>query len=363
MGSLSALLAALARTFAEWRELDLAALRFDRMAVAIAALVLLLAASGVGLLLRGGRAPSAARVALPAVLPTLRRSGWSGMRHAPLLAFLAGLPFFAVALADPFTSFTHAEASYPGRRIAVMIDASTSMNQPFVSAQFNPQGGQTYFATVAAAEYFMKLRMQGRHRDLISLIEFGNEAYVVTPFTTDYQNVLLSMRLIAAPDEWDRFPDQGTIIIQAIKQATRLFAAFDFLNASGNLMVIFSDGQDTQTLLNGQSIDTIMGDALRHKIPVYFIRVAYDKAAGGLLPDEIWRKAVERTGGRFYAAADEATILEAVHEIDRLAPGRIDVREYETRRPRFEAPLIGAVALWLTAIALKLTAPRFRTFP
>ena len=40
------------------------------------------------------------------------------------------------------------------------------------------------------------------------------------------------------------------------------------------------------------------------------------EAARGLLPDEIWRKAVERTGGRFFAAADEATILEAVHEID-----------------------------------------------
>lgn len=363
MGTLSSVLAALSRTFAEWRELDFASLRFDQKNVAIAALVLLCAAAGVALLLRSARLPRSARVALPALLPSMRSSGWSGMRHAPLLVFLAGVPFFAVALADPYTSFTHAEASYPGRRIAVMIDASTSMNQPFISAQFNEQGGQTYFATVAAAEYFMKLRMQGRHRDLISLIEFGNEAYVVTPFTTDYQNVLLSMRLIAAPEEWERFPDQGTIIIQAIKQATRLFDAFDFLSASGNLMVIFSDGQDTQTLLNGQSIDSIMADALRHKIPVYFIRVAYDKASGGLLPDEIWRKAVERTGGRFYAAADEATILEAVHEIDRLAPGRIDVREYETRRPRYAGPLAAAVAFWLIAAALELAVPKFRTFP
>jgi hypothetical protein len=357
------MLAALSRTFAEWRELDFASLRFDQENVAIAAFVLVGAAAGVALLLRSGRAPPSARVALPALLPSMRSSGWSAVRHAPLLVFLAGVPFFAVSLADPYTSFTHAEASYPGRRIAVMIDASTSMNQPFVSAQFNQQGGQTYFATVAAAEYFMKLRMQGRHRDLISLIEFGNEAYVVTPFTTDYQNVLLSMRLIAAPEEWERFPDQGTIIIQAIKQATRLFDAFDFLRASGNLMVIFSDGQDTQTLLNGQSIDSIMADALRHEIPVYFIRVAYDKASGGLLPDEIWRKAVERTGGRFYAAADEATILEAVHEIDRLAPGRIDVREYETRRPRFAGPLAVAAALWLVAATLKLAVPSFRTFP
>ena len=365
MGSLTGLGAALSHTLAEWRGLDIGNVLFDQSHAALLALVLMISLAGIGLLLRSSSStsPGTARVALPAVLPVMRRSAWSAVRHLPLLCFLAGIPFFAIALADPFTAFTHSEASYPGRRIAVMIDASTSMNQPFMSAQLNKEGGPTYFATVAAAEYFMRLRMQGPHRDLISLIEFGNEAYVVTPFTTDYQNVLLSMRLIAAPKEWERFPDQGTIIIQAIKQATRLFRAFDFLNASGNLMVIFSDGQDTQTLLNGQSIDSIMADARRYKIPVYFIRMAYNKSVGGLLPDEIWKKAVERTGGRFYAAADEKTILRAVHEIDQLAPGRIDMREYVVRRPRFAGLLVVAVALWLVAASLKLAVPQFRTFP
>ena len=67
-----------------------------------------------------------------------------------------------------------------------------------------------------------------------------------------------------------------------------------------------------------------MAGRARHKIPVYFIRMAYNKSIGDSCPIEMWKKAVERTGGRFYAAADENTILEAVHEIDRLAPGRID---------------------------------------
>ena len=41
--------------------------------------------------------------------------------------------------------------------------------------------------------------MDGRYRDLVSLIEFGNEAYVVTPFTSDYDNILLSISLIGDP--------------------------------------------------------------------------------------------------------------------------------------------------------------------
>jgi hypothetical protein len=277
--------------------------------------------------------------------------------------FLLGVPFFALALADPFTAFTRQEVSHPGRRIAVMIDASTSMMSPFNSTTLNTKGTQTYFTTVAAAEYFMKLRMQGPNRDLISLIEFGSEAYVVTPFTTDYKNILLSTKLIGDWDEWQRFPDQGTIIMQAIQEGLQLFKAFDFLDASGNLMVIFTDGEDSQAMLQGISLDKIMAGARRNKIPVYMIRMAYNKPLGDLLPDEMWKGAIERTGGRFYAAANEESILKAVREIDQLAPGRIDVREYTARQPRFAGYTLIAVGCWLTAAMLKLGFRHFRTFP
>ena len=99
--------------------------------------------------------------------------------------FLAGIPFFAVALADPHTSFRRDEVSYLGRRIAVLVDASTSMTMN-VRHDEAPRAGSkpTFFTAVAAAERFMRLRMSGPYHDLIALIQFGNEAYVVTPFTT-----------------------------------------------------------------------------------------------------------------------------------------------------------------------------------
>jgi hypothetical protein len=362
---LSEAFAVMRETLTDWRSVDLAALEFGHSRAAVLIVAALIAAVLIALMARSLRRKESRSglLVLPAALPVIRSSRWAILRHLPLLLFLAGIPFFALALADPYTAFTHQEASYPGRRIAVMIDASSSMNQPFISAKLNGQGGPAHFATVAAAEYFLKLRMQGPHRDLISLIEFGNEAYVVTPFTTDYDNVLLSMRLIAAPREWERFPDQGTIIIQAIRQATQLFEAFDFLDASGNLMVIFSDGQDTQTLLNGRSIEDIMSEARRHEIPVYFIRMAYNKSLGDVVSDDMWRKAVARTGGRFYPGADEKTILRAVHEIDELAPGRIEMREYAVQRPRFAPYALIAVTLWACAGVLKLSVRQFRTFP
>lgn len=350
----------------QWQQLRAAELRFGRMEAAILIATAFSILATLLMLWHGRRQRQLQKrnaFALAAALPVIAPSAAAAIRHAPFVLFVAGLFFAMLALADPFTTLAREDKTYPGRRIAVLIDASSSMNQPFHSTTFNKQGGPTYFATVAAAEYFMRLRMQGTFRDLIALVEFGNEAYVVTPFTTDYENVLLSMRLIAEPSEWERFPDQGTIIMRAIQQGTELFKAFDFLGAAGNLIVIFSDGQDSQTILQGRPIKSIMADAREHGIPVYMIRVAFNKGLGAVLPDELWKEAVEQTGGRFYPAADEATILRAVHEIDQLAPGKVELREYRSRQLQFTGYALVAVLLWLLAAGAKLGPRVFRTFP
>ena len=77
---------------------------------------------------------------------------------------------------------------------------------------------ESSFTTVAAAERFVRMRMAGKQKDLMGLVEFGNQAYVVTPFTSDYDNILLSLSLIGDFGEFLRFPDQGTMIARAIEQ-------------------------------------------------------------------------------------------------------------------------------------------------
>jgi len=232
----------------------------------------------------------------------------------------------------------------------------------FESAAKRP-GESTFFTAVAAAEQFIRRRMNGPYRDLVALIQFGNFAYVVTPFTNDYENVLLSTRLVGDPAEWGRFPDWGTTIIEGIDQATQLFRTFDFTNASGNLMIVFTDGRDSQLSQQKADLERVVSEARRWKIPVYMMRTAYNRREGEILQDKIWKATVERTGGRFYAAYDDESIARALREIDRLSPGRIETREYSIRRPRFAGWALVAVGLWLTAALLKLNFGVFRTFP
>jgi hypothetical protein len=362
---LTALLAEMRSTLEQWWRLQWTDLHFAESPAA-QLLCTILVAIPVLLLLAGryrSSAPARRHVALPALLPAIRRSPVAALRHGALVVFLAGVPFFGIALADPHTSFTRDEASYPGRRIAMLVDASTSMVMKFEATKLQPRSNPAFFTAIAAAERFMRQRMDGPYHDLVALIQFGNQAYVVTPFTTDYENIMLSLKLVSNPREWGRFSDWGTTIIQGLEQGTALFKAFDFLNASGNLMLVFTDGRDDQMTIRGEHLDTLMLEARRHQIPIYMIRTAWNLKLGEVRQDKIWQPAVEKTGGRFYAAPDEQSILRALDEIDRLATGRIDVREYSAQEPRFAPYALVGVALWLSAALLKLGVPYFSTFP
>jgi len=209
----------------------------------------------------------------------------------------------------------------------------------------------------------VELRLKGKYRDLMALVEFGNEAYVVTPFTNDYDNILLSISLIGDPVEFSMFPDQGTIIAQAIEQSVGLFKAFNFLDASGNLLVIFTDGEDTHAVVNGVSLDDIMATAVEAKIPVYMVRTNYSMEKGKVIPDELWIPAINKTGGKFFAASDENSLIAAIEEIDRVSAGSIEVKQYTQQQPRFSMFTAAALVFWVLAATLKLTMPYFRKLP
>ncbi len=111
-------------------------------------------------------------------------------------------------------------------------------------------------------------------------------------------------------------------------------------------MIILSDGQDSQAIVDGRSVTDILAEATRAKIPVYLIRMSYNKGFGRVLPDEIWKPAIEATGGKFYAAADESTVLRAITEIDRRSAGTISTKRYSTGQPQFSPfALVAAMLL------------------
>jgi hypothetical protein len=207
------------------------------------------------------------------------------------------------------------------------------------------------------------MRREGQFRDLIGLVEFGSEAYVVTPFTNDYDNILLSLSLIGEPREFATFPDQRTLIANAIEESVELFKTFKFLDASGNLLVIFSDGEDTIAAAGGRSLDDIISSAVQAGVPVYFVRTNYNLKEGEHIPDYLWADAVRQTGGKFFAASDEPSLLAAIREIDAVAAGTVRLTQYSSQQPRFTIFASLAALCFLVAVASRLTVPVFQRFP
>ena len=136
-----------------------------------------------------------------------------------------------------------------------------------------------------------------------------------------------------------KFPDQGTTIGDGHRAGRRsCSSAFDFLERvrqpDGALQRRTGHPGDDR---RARRCDEILGQARRANIPVYLIRTSYNKGLGAVVPDDIWKPAVEATGGRFYAAADEAAVLPPSREIDRLSAGAVAIKQYSTQQPRFSA--------------------------
>ena len=86
-----------------------------------------------------------------------------------------------------------------------------------------------------------------------------------------------------------------------------MFESFKYLDAAGNLMVIFTDGADAEVLENGKTAIDVVEDARRAKIPIYFIKVAREVPGACRLATTSGGRRAERTGGHFYPGADEAS--------------------------------------------------------
>jgi hypothetical protein len=146
-----------------------------------------------------------------------------------------------------------------------------------------------------------------------------------------------------------------------------LFKAFNFLDAAGNVLIVFSDGDDVKTegnRLGNQTVDQILAGAAKNKIAVFFVRTVFKAQIGKAVGDKVWQPVVEKTGGKFFAAYDEASVESAIDEIDRTtATGKVVVQQYSAQQPRFAGFALIAAALWSAALLLKFTVPYFNKFP
>ena len=94
------------------------------------------------------------------------------------------------------------------------------------------------------------------------------------------------------------------------------------------------------------------------------VRTNYERSKGKVIPDELWIPAIEKTGGKFYAADSEESLLDAIEDIDKLSAGTIRTTQYSSQRPRFAMfAFIAACLLDRRGDARSCRVPQFQKLP
>lgn len=147
-----------------------------------------------------------------------------------LLAVIA-LTFILLGLASPQTPEQHVEKTGVGAQIALVLDRSASMDDPFSGAGVGGRVGET---KSAAASRLITDFIRQRENDLVGLITFSNSAMHVLPLTENREAVVAAVQATANNALFQ------TNIGSGLSSGTSLFEKIP--NSGSRAIILLSDG-------------------------------------------------------------------------------------------------------------------------
>jgi mxaC protein len=152
---------------------------------------------------------------------------------AVLLKLLAVVALAAIllGLASPHTQEQHIEKTGVGAQIALVLDRSASMDEPFSGAGVGGRVGET---KSAAASRLITDFIRQRENDLVGLITFSNSAMHVLPLTDNQEAVIAAVRATANNALFQ------TNIGSGLTSGTALFERIP--NSGSRAIILISDG-------------------------------------------------------------------------------------------------------------------------
>ena len=228
------------------------------------------------------------------------------------------------ALARPRLSDTIRESKTEIVDILLVIDQSSSM----LAQDFKPN-------RLEAAKEVAKKFIKDREGDRLGLIVFAGESYIQCPLTRDI-NVLLEFT-----DEIEIIDQEhdGTAIGMAIANSINRLRESD---TKSKTIILLSDGSNNQGELDPI---TAAGLAAKFDIKIYTVAAGTHGLAPYPVTDAWGRQVIQKvqvdvdeeslkeiaiiTGGQFFRATDNKSLLKVYEDIDALERTEIEVKEYQ----------------------------------
>lgn len=275
-------------------------------------------------------------------------------RHVPFLLELCGIALLVIALARPQSSSNWESSTTHGIDIAISLDISTSM----LAQDFSPN-------RIEAAKNVATKFIAGRPNDRIGLVVFAGESFTQCPLTTDHAVLINLFNQIQTG-----MIEDGTAIGNGLATAVSRLKESD---AASKVIILLTDGDNNA----GQIAPATAAElAKTFGIRVYTIGVGtMGKAPYPMqtpfgvqlrdvdvkIDEATLTKISDITGGEYFRATDNKSLIQIYEKIDQLEKSKIDVKEHRKKYEEYGIFALSAALLLLMALFLKITL--FRNIP
>jgi len=235
-------------------------------------------------------------------------------------SFAAPLAYvmLVIALAAPFSYSALELGERKGRDLALVIDASGSMEESF--------GQKSKFELVKQmATNFFKERFD----DNIAVVVFGSFAYIAAPLTYDTKALSFVIRYLKPS-----IAGNNTAIGEGIYEALK---ALQKGKAKHKVIILISDGHHNSGRISPKEAVEL---AKKQKVRIYTIGL-------GDVDKKLMRKIAGKSGGSFFYAKTPEDLQAIFQRLDRLEPSPIRSGHYSDRHWLFYPFLLAAFALFV----------------
>jgi Ca-activated chloride channel family protein len=268
------------------------------------------------------------------------------LRHIIFATRLLLLLVIILVLARPQSTDRWQNVTTEGIDIMLALDISGSM----LARDFKPD-------RIEAAKNVATEFISGRTYDRIGLVVFSGESFTQCPLTTDHATLINLLREIKSG-----MIEDGTAIGMGI--ATAVNRLKDSV-AKSKVIILLTDGVN-----NRGEIDPLTAADLASTFSIKVYTIGVGSMGTAPYPvqtpfgtqmrnvpveidEDVLKEISEKTGGNYYRATDNTTLLNIYQEIDQLERTKIDVREFNRKVEEYMPFAIAAVILLLLEMLMR----------
>ena len=270
------------------------------------------------------------------------------LRHILFALRTIAIGLLILALARPQKTDKFQNVSTEGIDIVLTQDISGSM----LARDFKPD-------RLEAAKNIATEFISGRPYDRIGLVVFSGESFTQCPLTTDHAVLINLLREIQSG-----MIEDGTAIGMGLATAVNRIKDSQ---AKSKVIILLTDGVNNKGEI---APATAAGIAKTFGIRVYTIGVGTQGVAPypvqtpyGLqyqdmaveIDEEILQEIAQTTGGKYFRATDNNSLIQIYKEIDKLEKSKIDVKQFTKKEEKYLLPALVAFCMLIIEMIARNT--------